>query len=459
MRYVLCLALLAWATIAVAAPQETYLFVAEATPKEERLLLGDAVLNYVKTDAVDDESIAVVETPRHEHVVTLHVPAGSKKARLRRAGFKAELTQFAAWLQRAPGASDQLMLYGVPETIASLRRNADGECRIVLVGSPILRDELHAGWNMATDGGVGLVPTDGTLLPDSGSPFAAGLVTLPRGTVATWITPTSLWGARGSKDHRQGLTRYYRLWFQCQNESLLARFTPAAKQAFDFTPEAGRVQLHPRADGAAMRLVNDATVAAPVDPPKPAEVAVEPDRLPRVAAKASDLPGEIWETFRKEFPRRRVATILRLRYRADESDDTSTDCDLRLVDDATGREAWYAEPVVEGVGELHNDIRSGTDTRVASPGFGDNYEIFVVDDDADPAGLTVWINKFVGVGEVATELSLIVKGQIVATQEITFQTPAGDLGEDASARAASPNWVRVPLTELLNQQAAEAASR
>ncbi|MAT70853.1 MAG: hypothetical protein CMJ58_15165 [Planctomycetaceae bacterium] len=453
------MALLSWATSAVATPQETYLFVAEATPKEERLLLGDAVLNYVKTDAVDDESIVVVETPRHEHVVTLHVPAGSKNARLRRADFKASLGQFAAWLSRSPGTSDQLTLYGVPETIASLRGNSGGPCRIVLVGSPVFHDDLHAGWDMVSGDGIGLVPTDGTLLPGSGSPFAPGLVSLPRGTAATWITPASLWGARGSKDHRQGLMRYYRLWFQCQNDSLLARFSPSMDYAFDFTPEAGRVVLHPRADGAAMQLVNDATVAAALDVPRPAEVAVVPDRIPPVPPKESKLPGQIWGKFRNEFPRRRQLVIVRLRYRADESPDTSTDVDVRLVEDATGREVWFKEPRVNGLGELQNDIRSGTDTTGVSPTFGDNYEILVVADDVDPAGLTVWINKFVGVGEVPAELSLIVKGKIVATRVITFATPEGDLGQDAGARAASPNWVRVPLSELMSQQAAATASR
>lgn len=443
------LCFLALPALARATPNELFLLFAEATPTELRKDVGIALEQHIANEAEPAEAITLLEAPAHEHVTTIVVPAGAKKARLKRREFQQGMAGIGRFCLKEPGPSDQLNLYALPETIQNLRYYPDSKCQVVLIGSAIFIDEHHTGWNMVTPQGYGAVPGDSSLQRGSGSPFAAGLVSLPPGTRATWLTRQTLWGAHGAQEHRQALTRFYRLWFESQGESVLARFTVSPHKAFDFTPDKSFVRIHPRADHPDMRIVGVGSVPVIPDPnPAPMEVEVVATRVRTPMAKDSNLPMEVWSRM-KDSGRLKDVQLIRLRYLADSSPDTSTDLDVHLVDSDTGREVWYESPVVDGVGVLLNDMRTGTEVVGGAEVLQDNYELIRLDPEVDWSRLTVWINKFVGVDRVVGEISLMKGGEVVGSREVVFETPSGDLGADADTRGASANWLAVPLTDLL----------
>lgn len=447
--YVKVATLWLFAAQALAAQTETFVFISEATPKRQRLELGNAATLEIKNHAEQRDYFHFISTPQHKQIVSIAVPEGAKAARLRRHQLVAELNLLKKWLTQAdPGQSDQLKLYGVPETIANLRKYPNSRCRVVCVGTPIFMDDHYAGTNMVNANGNGLIPQDGTLQPGSSSPFAPGITALPQGTVATWITRNGLWGASGSKHHRQGLIRFYRLWFQSQNDSMLARFSSSPARAFDFSRAQGYVQLHLRAEGDKMQLVSDATSLGVADNPAVKKVAVTAIPKTPIVAKRSSLPGDVWKKYLSKYERLRTGVVVRLDYCADQSADTSTDLDLHLVDNATGKEVWYEQNNVPGLGILMNDIRSGAACDSNTPQLGRRYEFLYLDPQRDLSTCTLWINKYVGVDEVFGEVSLFADGAVVGTKQFTFTTPLGDLGAQADNRASSGNWISINLTEL-----------
>lgn len=434
---------------AQAVPTETFVFISEATPKSQRLELGNAATLEIRNQAEQRDYFHFISTPQHQQIVSIAVPEGAKAARLRRHQLVAELNLLKKWLTQADhGNSDQLKLYGVPETIANLRKYPDSRCRVVCVGTPIFKDEYYAGTNMIDANGNGLIPQDGTLQPGSTSPLAPGITALPKGTVATWITRTSLWGANGSRRHRQGLVRFYRLWFQSQNDSMLARFSSSPASAFDFSRAKGYVRLHLRAEGDEMQLVADATSLGVADNPAVKKVAITTESPAQIEAKRSSLPGDVWKKYIEKYERLRTGVVVRLDYCADQSADTSTDVDLRLVDNATGKEVWYEQNNVTGLGILMNDMRSGAACDSKTPQPGGRYEFLYLDPQRELSTCTLWVNKYVGVGEVFGEVSLFADGKVVGTKQFTFTTPLGDLGAQADNRASSGNWISISLTEL-----------
>jgi len=197
-----------------------------------------------------------------------------------------------------------------------------------------------------------------------------------------------------------------------------------------------------------MQLIADGTVLGNVDKPAVKEVSVVAEQRPQIVGKRSSLPGDVWEQYLSKYERLRVGKVARLVYCADKSPDTSTDLDLRLADNATGKEVWFERNKMPGLGILMNDIRSGTVNDSKAPQLGQRYEFIYLDPERDLSTCTLWVNKFVGVGEVLAEVTLFANGEIVGAKQLTFTTPLGDLGAQADSRQTSGNWVSINLTEL-----------
>lgn len=436
---------------ASASPTETFLLLSEG--EERRLEVGEALITEVRHRAEAGDYFHIVSTPSHEHILSFEIPDGVKAARLKQKTLVNEFQKLKAWLLKGPvGESRQLRLYGLPETIANLRNYSDSACRVVLVGNPVLKDEHYKGLNMVDEKGDTLVPLDGWLEGGSDSPFGPGLYSLPDKTVATWITTTSLWGPTGSIKHRQGIARFYRLWFQSQNESLLARFSSNPDKAFDFAPSAKTVSLHLRNESADMLQVSDATEQHIQDPAQRRQVQVVPELTQFVRGKQSNLPGLCWHEFLKKHASiSKQITIFRLAFAADLSPTTRTDLDARLRNEKTGEEIWFENPRVRQFGRLYNDVRVGTSKFEDGGGVVDsNYEFICVEPNRSLKDCTLWVNKYVGVGDVSFQISVLVNGRKVNAKEFKFTSEKGDHGEDANTRETSENWIGIDLNELLS---------
>ncbi|MBX3733919.1 MAG: hypothetical protein KF791_15190 [Verrucomicrobiae bacterium] len=237
-----------------------------------------------------------------------------------------------------------------------------------------------------------------------------------RGVTVEWLVTD--FDDFANDSHRDGASRFWTLFLGTQ-DGRLGGFSPDHRIALARITEGRRIPLRtPAFDPADSEVVMHSRTRRITEMRTPS---------PRVSEIPTPPPGK---------------TAIAILWDQGGTTNAAVDLDLYVQPPSGGPELYFAKPESQ-YGRLFRDVRQ---SLAASPeSWRSTWEYVELSDDSLPT--EVWINLYQGRGPIHGIVRVFRSGQEV---ELGFELPAvlGDHASDRSRRSNSPQWIRVPLSDV-----------